>query len=386
MGGAGHLAGGGAGGNHVLPVLPVVGIPGVLGQQRLGELGVLGGGDVHGGAELLAQLQGVGGTDLHALGAGHALGLVHLRLEVGADGVPGAEHQTHAQTEAGAGAAVADGGAVAHLFDVGDVVHEAVVLGALDDLQRLFLGDPAGTAGADVVLRAFAHLDAHLLGQVAAAVADGGAGGAAGAGRHGEGVILVQIVAELLIGADAGEILDGALHGDNAHQAVAVGDQGGHGLHADAGVLLEGLAHLGMGVQQLLVVHQHLHDAGGEDLHEVHVFSQLLIVGAAEDADPGQVLGQLLHLFHGLADLLGQVAHGALLAETGGDGNIGLIVGDDAGQGIILGGVLVDLVHNAGEAADDMTELDDFRSQFSHDMILSLNMFFCSEPENVRLQ
>ena len=111
---------------------------------------------------------------------------------------------------------------------------------------------------------------------------------------------------------------------------------------------------------------------GGEDLHEVHVFSQLFVVGAAEDADPGQVLGQLLHLFHGLADLLGQIANSALLAETCGDGYIGLVVGDDAGQGIVLGGVLVDLVHNAGQAADDMTELDDFRSQFSHDMFLSL--------------
>ena len=135
------------------------------------------------------------------------------------------------------------------------------------------------------------------------------------------------------------------------------------------GDMIEGLAHFRMGVQQLLVVHQHLHDAGGEDLHEVHIFSQLFIVGAAENADPGQVLGKLLHLFHRLADLLGQILHGALLAETCGDGNISLVIGDDAGQGIVLGGVLVDLVHNAGQAADDMTELDDFRSQFSHDMI-----------------
>ena len=262
----------------------------------------------------------------------------------------------------------------------------ASALGAGDDLQGFFLGDLAGAAGADVVLRALAHLDAHLLGQVAAAVADGGAGGTAGAGGHGEGVILVQIIAELFVGVDAGQVLDGAFHGDHAHQAVAVGDQGGHGLHADAGVLLKGLAHFRMGVQQLLVVHQHLHDAGGEDLHEVHVFTQLLVIGAAEDADPGQVLGQLLHLFHGLADLLGQVLYGALLAQACRDGNVGLIVSDDAGQGIVLGGVLVDLVHNAGQAADDMTELDDFRSQFSHDMFLSLkNVIQFSKRKNARL-
>ena len=321
----------------------------------LGELGVLGRSDVDGGAELLAQTQSVGGTDLDALGAGHALGLVHLGDEVGADGVAGTEHQAHAQAEAGAGAAVADRGAVTGLLDVGDVVHEAVLLGAVDDLQGLFPGDLAGTAGADVMLRALAHLHAHLLGQVAAAVVDGGAGGAAGAGRDAEGVILIEIVGQLLIVADAGDVLDGALHGDDAHQAVAVGQQRGHGGHTDAGVLLKSAAHLGMGVQQLLVVDQHLHDAGGKDLHEVLVHTGLRVPGAAEDADPGQVLGDLLHLVHALSDLLGQVFGGAALAQAGRDGHVGLIVGQDAGQGVVLRGVLVDLVHNTGQAADDMT-------------------------------
>ena len=165
---------------------------------------------------------------------------------------------------------------------------------------------------------------------------------------------------------DVRDVLDGTFHRNDTHQAVAVRDQGGHGLHADAGVLLEGTADLGMGVQELLVVDEHLHDAGGEDLHEVDVLAEVLVIGAAEDADPGQVLGKLLHLFHGLADLLREIAGGADLAQAGRDGDIRLVVGHDACKAVVLGGVLVNLVHDAGEAADDMTQLDDFRSQFCH--------------------
>ena len=109
-----------------------------------------------------------------------------------------------------------------------------------------------------------------------------------------------------------------------------------------------------------------MHDAGGEDLHEVDVLAEVLVIGAAEDADPGQVLGKLLHLFHGLADLLREIAGGADLAQAGRDGDIRLVVGHDACKAVVLGGVLVNLVHDAGEAADDMTQLDDFRSQFCH--------------------
>ena len=199
-----------------------------------------------------------------------------------------------------------------------------------------------------------------------------------GAGGNAEGVVFVEIVAELFVIADAGQILDRALDGHDAHQAVAVGDQRGHGLHADAGVLLEGAADLGVCIEQLLVVNQHLHDAGGKDLHEVFVHAELLVVGAAEDADPREVLGELLHLLHGLADLFGQPRGGADLAQARGDGDVGLIVGDDAGQTVILGSVLVDLVHNAGQTADDLTQLDDFGSEFCHSFSL-LQRYFCGD-------
>ena len=86
------------------------------------------------------------------------------------------------------------------------------------------------------------------------------------------------------------------------------------------------------------------------------------------------MLGKLLHFFDGLADLLGKPAGGADLAQARGDRNVGLIVGDDACQAVVLRGILVDLVHHAGQTADDLTQLDDFRSQFCHSFSLSLNI------------
>ena len=364
--GAGGLAGSGAGLGHVLVVLAVVHIPGVLADEGLAELGVLALLERGLGAELLAELEGVGRAVFHALAAGHALGLVHLGHVVGADHVPRAEHQTHAQAEAGAGAAVADRGALAGLFDIGHVVHEAVFLGPLDDLPGFLVGDLPGAAGADVVLGALAHLHAHILVQVAAAVAQRAAGGAAGAGGHGEGVVLVQIVGHLVEVLRVGDVLDRALHRHHAHQTVAVREDRRHVLHADAGVLLKGAADLGVLLQEGLVVDQHLHDAGGEDLHVEAVLAVGPVLRDAEHADPGQMLGQLLHLFHALADLLGQILGGAFLAQTRRDGDVGLVVGQDPGQGIVFGGVFVDFVHHARQAADHLAELDDFRSQFSH--------------------
>ena len=70
-------------------------------------------------------------------------------------------------------------------------MHEAVFLGTLYDLQRFLAGDLACSAGADVVLCALAHLDTHVLIEVAAAVAETGAGGSAGAGGDGELVVLI---------------------------------------------------------------------------------------------------------------------------------------------------------------------------------------------------
>ena len=328
------------------------------------------------GAELLAELQGVCGADLDTLGAGHTFCFVHFCLEVRADRIARAEHQADAKAETGAGAAVADSGAFAGLLDVGDVVHQAVFLSAQDDLQGFFPADLAGTSGTDVVLGAFAHLYAHFLRQMSAAVVNGRAGRAAGAGRYAEAVVLVQVIAESLIVADIGDVLDRAFHRKNTHQAVAVRDHRRHGLHANAGILLKRAADFRVGIQQLLIVDQHLHDAGCKDLHEVDVFPELLVIGAAEHADPCEVLRKLLNFLHGLSDFFCQIAGCSVFPQAGGDSDIRLVVGDNACQRIVLRRVLIDLVHNAGQSADDVTQFYDFWSQLCHNFPLKRCFLF----------
>ena len=365
--GAGGLARGGAGGHDVLVVLAVVRVPGALRAQGLGELDVVRLlCQVLGRAELLAELERIAGAGLHALAAGDALGLVHLGDVVGADRVARAVHQAHAQAEAGAGAAVADGRALARLFDVDHVVHEAVFLGALDNFERLLACDLLGAAGADVVLGALAHLDAHVLVEVAAAVADARARCAAGARGHGEAVVLVQIVRDALKFVHAGDALERALDRDDAHEAVAVGDHGAHVCREVAGVFLERAADLRMRFQQLLLVDHHLEDAGCEDLHVIRVLAERLVVRAAEDAVVYEVVEQGLHLLHGLADLPGQVGRSALLAQAGRDGDIRFLVGQDARHAVVFGRIFVDLRRDAGDAPNDFRQLHDLRSELCH--------------------
>ena len=373
MRGAGGLARGGAGGHDILVVLAVVRVPAALRAQGLGELDVVRLlCQVLGRAELLAELERIAGAGLHALATGDALGLVHLSDVVGADRVARAIHQAHAQAEAGTGAAVADGRALARLFNVDHVVHEAVFFGALDDLERLLARDLLGAAGADVVLGALAHLDAHVLIEVAAAVADARARCAAGARRHGEAVVLIQIVRDALKFVHAGDALERALDRDDAHEAVAVGDHGAHVCREVAGVLLERAANLRMRFQQLLLVDHHLEDAGCEDLHIIDVLTERLVVRAAEDAVIHEVVEQGLHLLHGLADLPGQVGRSALLAQAGRDGDIRFLVGQDARHAVVFGRIFVDLRRDAGDAPNDFRQLHDLRSELCH----GLSSFF----------
>ena len=365
--GAGGLARGGAGGHDILVVLAIVRVPAALRTQRLGELDVVRLlCQILGRAELLAELERVAGAGLHALAAGDALGLVHLGDVVGADGVARAVHQSHAQAEAGAGAAVADGRALARLFDVDHIVHEAVFLGTLDDLERLLARDLLGAAGADVVLGALAHLDAHILVEVAAAVADARARCAAGARRHGEAVVLVQIVRDALKFVHAGDALECALDRDDAHEAVAVGDHGAHVRREVAGVLLERAADFRMRFQQVLLVDHHLENTGREDLHVICILAERFVVRAAENAVVHEVVEQGLHLLHGLADLLGQVGRGALLAQAGRDGDIRFLVGQDACHAVVFGRVFIDLRRDAGDAPNDLRQLHDLRSELCH--------------------
>ena len=175
----------------VLAVLAVVLVDGLGKVEGLGYLRIFRRGCVVRRAELLAELQRVAGTYLDALRAGHALGFVHLGNEVRADRVARAEHHTGAKSEAGAGAAVADSRRLAAALDVRDIVHEAVFLGTLYDFISLFAAYLTGAAGTDVVLRPLAHLDAHILGEMSAAVPQQRTRRAARTWRDREGVVFI---------------------------------------------------------------------------------------------------------------------------------------------------------------------------------------------------
>ena len=142
------------------------------------------------GAELLAELERAEVAVFNAEAAGDALLRVHLGDVVGADDVRGLEVLGYAQGEAGAAAAVADSRRAVGRVEVRNLVHEAVLLAALEYLVALLAVYLAAVAGADVVLGGLVEEDADVLLQVAAALAHEAARPAAGAVRDGDGVAL----------------------------------------------------------------------------------------------------------------------------------------------------------------------------------------------------
>ena len=177
MGGAGGLAGGGAGFVGVDPGgVPIVLVPGVLAPaDPVGQHGL---GILHGLAillaELLAQLQRACGAELHAAAAGHALFLVHPG-GIGAFGHVGrVVQQAGPKGVADLHVAVADVEDMVRAVDVGDLVHVPVFLGLAQDIQGLLLGDVVGPARFHGVVRHVAHLDAPVLLVVGAAFAQHG--------------------------------------------------------------------------------------------------------------------------------------------------------------------------------------------------------------------
>ena len=81
------------------------------------------------GAQLLAQLNGTGGAELHAAATGNAVLLFHFGNVSRAAHVGGVEQLAGAQGVADVDIAVADGKNLVLAVNVGDLVHKAVVLG-----------------------------------------------------------------------------------------------------------------------------------------------------------------------------------------------------------------------------------------------------------------
>ncbi|OPZ59552.1 MAG: hypothetical protein BWY87_00946 [Deltaproteobacteria bacterium ADurb.Bin510] len=362
MGRAVGLAGRGAGVDHVLAAGTPGDIPFVGRPDRVGDLGVvLGLGQGLLAAELLTQPESVGRTVFDALAAGHALVLVDSRLVVGGVGVVALEEARHPQAEARARTAVTDGRGLAGAVHVGDLVHQAVLLGLADDLVGLFAGQLAGAAGADVVLGAMAQDQTHVLLEVAAALAHDAAGHAAGAVGHGETVILFEIVRNLLVGQLLHVAVDGGFDRNDAHGAGALGHVGGQRGHAGAGVLLEGAGDLRKLLDLRAVADHHLEHARREDLHEENI--DAVTFEDLADADVGQFQRQPAGFLDRLAAPLGDLLDGALLAQAHGQRHLGLLVTDDALHGVVFRRVLVDLENHAGRAANHLGQFNDLLSQ-----------------------
>ena len=347
---AGGLAGCGAGLVALLLVVilivraPHMLAPVVVIRQRLLRID-------HGaglGAQLLAELGGTGRADLGALAAGDALFGIDMGAVSGGGHIGRVEQLARSQREAGAERAVADGEDLILTVDVRDLMDIAVVLGALEDLHRLFIGDLAALAGLETVVTKLTDGDAHLILQLAAALPLKAHGIAAGAIADAEVVlILLQPVRDVL---DIDRLVrgrDGLLDRDDVHA-----DAGASGRH-HAGDLrqrqerhaLEKLRDLRM-LLDLLQVHVHqLCRAGHEDRQR----PLLVVIGVLpvvlEQADHGHLVKQLLHVDGILADLLADLGRCGRDTDLHRERKLRHLVGDDAGQAIILGRSLVELGH-----------------------------------------
>ena len=290
-------------------------------------------------AELLAELDGARGAHLNAAAAGHAVLGLGVRHVGRAREVRGVEQLARTQGVAHVHVAVADGEDLVLTVDVGDLVHEAVVLRALEDLHGLLARDVAAAVGLHHVVGHVAHGDAPVVEVVTARFAHHFAAHTAGAGGSGVlALVLVQPVLDVLDGDGMALLLDGLLDGNDVHadtRASRRDHRRGLGERALAR-LLEELSVDGMLLQ---LAPAHVEELGGAG----HEHGQHPLLGAGgilpvvlEQTRVGEVVEHLLQL----AGLYTRGLHGSLervrvahlqLAE-----HIGLLVGGRLGKAPVL--------------------------------------------------
>ena len=230
------------------------------------------------GAELLAQANGAGGAGLHALAAGDALLGVALG-HVGAAGeVRRVEELAGAQGVADADGAVADAEDLVLAVYIGDLVDIAAVLGLLEYLHGLFIGDVVALAGLTAVVGEVADADAPLGLDVAGAlVADALLLAAAAHGHADVALVLLQPVGEALDVQRLAVGGDGLFNGDDVHAdaGAAGGRHLGHAREGQEGHALKEVRDDGLLVAHVGVDDHELGAAGDE--HVQH--PALLVVG-----------------------------------------------------------------------------------------------------------
>ena len=303
MRGAGGLAGcGSALVSVLLVVVAVVVVPVLLapvlrlpGQRRLGIL--------HGSvlrAELLAELGRARGTYLHALAAGDAVFGVDLGAVGGGGEILVVEQLRAAQGVAGAHMAVADGKNVVSAVAVGDLVHVAVVLGALQQLHDFLVAHEPRAVVVGGIDGIVAHEDADLILQLAAALAAHTHALAADAVGHGKlALIFLPPVGQVLDVQRLALVRDRVL--DRDHVETQTGAAGRHHmgdhLQRQLAHLIEEFRCLGVLLHDLLVEHEVFRVADDKDRQHI----LLVVVGVVpvilHDAD-------VAHLFEQGSNLL----------------------------------------------------------------------------------
>ncbi len=265
-------------------------------------------------AQLLAESDGIGLAVFHALAAGDALVLIDPCDEVRAHALGGAEHLGYAQRVAGAAAAVADGGDAVEAGGLVHVVDKTVILGALEYLVGLLLADEAVLAVFGEVYGIVVEVHAHILFQMAAALAHEPARTAAGAGADGDRRCVFDDGRKLVVGRSVAVVLDGAHDGHDAHEVHAAAEHGSEHADADAGVLLKADRKVGVLLALFAVAEYALHDAGHPD--GVVVERLFAVVAHAYDACLDELIALLLRKLDTLFRLLRQILDGEVLLKA----------------------------------------------------------------------
>ena len=287
-------------------------------------------------AQPLSEFHGAGGAVLHALSAGNACIRVYVRHVGRAAEVRSVEQLARAQAVANRFLAVAHGEDLLGAVDVGNLVHEAEVLGLLDDFKRFLVGDVATFAGLHLVVGHIAHADAPALGVVARVHAAYGLGHAARAHSRREAVVLFEPMRNVLDVDRRLDLLDGLLDGHDVHADAAatwrddVGDHRGSQI-CDA---LEVGAHLGMLFEGRLVHGVELAHAGQlhgqrEALFVVRVRAVEVLPVVLEVAFLGHEVHERLDLLERPLTSLGNLLHGHGMPNAHVVGDVGSFLGED---------------------------------------------------------
>ena len=135
-------------------------------------------------AQLLAQFGRAHRTDFHALSAGHAFLFFHVGPVCGAGHIRRIEKLGRPESVADARRAVADGEDLLLAVDIGNLVHESVPLGPLQDLHHFVQVDIAALPCLHKIIRHVPDADAQIPFDLAAPLAAHPLLAAAGAGAH----------------------------------------------------------------------------------------------------------------------------------------------------------------------------------------------------------